>query len=241
MNFDLELLSLNRVKYDTLFNCTVCNLVFKYPHSDTFHIMEDTATGYHIKFQNYQAWYSDSNTVNKQFIDILGKRFYIDSLFDKNEDGFDFSFKVTLNYIFEISLNDRKYLCLGFNNEDDNGSMFTWYNILVDISKPNYIHANGFITLTDEYSLTIAGPPLCINDFNNDGKLEFAKWIYEKGKHIVKCYSIDDTMQEIKSYYLMLRYLIEPCGCCIYLDQSHWFFDLAKAYPDKVVYLEDDE
>ena len=132
----------------------------------------------------------------------------------------------------EILFKNKKYLCLAF----DYGRHvinFNFYVVIIDRTDTNnlkmYAFPSAFFGIFNR--IHYAGLKECLNDFNNDGKLDFWSWDGDpvnSAASNIKVYTLTDKgIKLLPEYYLRITRNYE-----VNLDSSHWFFKLPELKPD---------
>jgi len=186
--------------------------------------IKDTLSPYRIIFWNYRTEWFESSVYKPQYIEIFNQKFCIDSLFFKNYGKYSnkeiFSNNMyDIKSVFEIKYKKKMFLTIGI--AEANMISRNWYWLLFEISKNKVIYSYGLITNAN--STIEESPPYCFNDFNNDGRLDFACWSYKKNKHVIEAYTIAGNKLIRLNQYL---YLYEK-EYDYYIDYLHsnWKFE----------------
>lgn len=137
-------------------------------------LLLDISKSLQLKFKKFTYNQPEPPFYFRDSIFLFNKKYCIDNLFYekkvlKNEEP------LRLNYAsgYTFSLNSKNYVSLFFWDSNIPSSTVTYYIILFDISNQKDIKSYFF---DEQMSFT----PDCFGDFNNDGKLNFANWTYNK-------------------------------------------------------------
>ncbi|OXB11720.1 hypothetical protein, partial [Flavobacterium reichenbachii] len=114
---------------------------------------------------------------------------------------------------YTFSLNSKDYISLYFWDSTLLTSDPNFYIILFDISDKKNINLYFF---NEQMSFT----PNCFGDFNNDGTLDFANWIYNSP---IKCLTlVGGKFKNVKNKFVIIKE--EPNNTfSINWKKSNWF------------------
>jgi len=178
---------------------------------------EQYDTIYNLKEKYFQIPIANEN--EREFIEILGTRFYKDSLTgNKNK----YPLRANLISAYDFVFNNKKYLAI-FEQEDYNSTNNFVIIFLFEIvnKKPLYIDCI--------YETSCCNMD-CFNDYNNDKLLEVSVWkdYYYEDESELTCYSLNNnSFMKMDNYHLNIikrdenKYLIDE-------KKSKWFFDIKE-------------
>lgn len=150
-----------------------------------------------LGFKKYSDYNPNSSFYFRDSIFLFNKKYCIDNLFYEKKT-LQKQEALRLNYTagYTFSLNSKDYISLFFWDSTLPTSNPFFFIILFDISNKKNIKAYFF---NEQMSFT----PNCFGDFDNDGILDFANWIYNSP---INCLTlVKDKFKNIKNKFVVIK------------------------------------